>query len=55
MSGPPIRVNESEKLAQLEGDMETCLLGSTQLGNGANINSIDLLGKMISRLRIYLR
>ena len=55
MSGPPIRVNESEKLAQLEGDMETCLLGSTQLGNGENNNSIDLLGKVISRLRIHLR
>ena len=55
ISGPPIRVNEAEKLAQLARDMETCLLGSTQLGNGANINSIDTLGKVIGRLPIHLR
>ncbi|CAB3993642.1 Hypothetical predicted protein [Paramuricea clavata] len=35
--------------------METCLLGSTQLGNGANINSIDTLGKVVSRLPVHLR
>ena len=55
ISGPSIRVNESEKLSQLARDMETCLLGSTQLGNGANINSIDTLGKVVSRLPIQLR
>ena len=55
ISGLPIRVNEAERLAQLARDMETCLLGSTQLGNGANINSIDTLGKVIGRLPIHLR
>ena len=55
ISGPPIRVNEAERLAQLARDMETCLLGSTQLDNGANINSIDTLGKVIGRLPIHLR
>ena len=55
ISASHIRVNESEKLAQLARDMETCLLGSTQLGNGVNINSIDTLDKVISCLPIYLR
>ena len=55
IGGPPIKVNESEKLSQLARDMETCLLGSTQLGNGANINSLDTLGKVVSRLPIHLR
>ena len=55
IAGPPIRVSENEKLSQLARDMETCLLGSTQLGNGANINSIDTLGKVVSRLSVHLR
>jgi hypothetical protein len=55
IAGPPIRVSENEKLSQLARDMETCLLGSTQLGNGANINSIDTLGKVVSRLPVHLR
>ena len=55
VSGPPIKVNETEKLSQLARDMETCLLGSTQLGDGANINSMDTLGKVVSRLPIHLR
>jgi hypothetical protein len=55
IAGPPIRVSENEKLSQLARDMQTCLLGSTQLGNGANINSIDTLGKAVSRLPVPLR
>ncbi len=55
IGGPPIKVNESEKLSQLARDMETCLLGSTRLGNGANINSLDTLGKVVSRLPTHLR
>ncbi len=55
IGGPPIKVNESEKLSQLTQYMETCLLGSTQLGNGANINSLDTLGKVVSRLPTHLR
>jgi hypothetical protein len=55
IGGPPIKVNESEKLSQLAWDMETCLLGSTHLGNRANINSLDTLGKVVSCLPIHLR
>ena len=55
VSGPPIKVNETEKLSQLARDMETCLPGFTQLGDGTNINSMDTLGKVVSRLLIHLR
>ena len=55
VSRPPIKVNETEKLSQLARDMETCLLGFTQLGDGTNINSMDTLGKVVSRLPIHLR
>ena len=55
LNGPSIKANEPESLSQLARDMETCLLGSTQLGNEANINSIDTLGKVVGRLPIHLR
>ena len=43
--GPPIKISEFEKLAQLSRDMETCLLGSSTLGLEANLNSLETLGK----------
>ncbi|XP_046855980.1 uncharacterized protein LOC124449080 [Xenia sp. Carnegie-2017] len=55
LNGPPIRVNEAEKLSQLARDMETCLLGSIQLGNRASINSMDTLGRVVSRLPMHLK
>ena len=55
ITGPPIKAHEADKLSQLARDMETCLMGSTQLGNEAHINSIDTLGKIVGRLPIHLR
>ena len=55
VNGQSIKANEPESLSQLARDMETCLLRSTQLGNEANINSIDTLGKVVGRLPIHLR
>ncbi|CAB4037395.1 Hypothetical predicted protein, partial [Paramuricea clavata] len=55
IAGPPIRVSENEKLSQLTRDMETCFLGSSHLGNGANINSMDTLGNVVSWLPVHLR
>ena len=53
--GPPIRNPDPEILSQLARDMETCLLGSTQLGHASNLNSMDTLGKIVARLPIHLR
>ena len=55
VSGPPIRSSDPEVLSQLARDMETCLLGSTQLGHTSNLNSMDTLGKIVARLPIHLR
>ncbi|XP_068742447.1 uncharacterized protein [Montipora capricornis] len=55
VSGPPIRNPDPEILSQLARDMETCLLGSTQLGNASNLNSMDTLGKIVARLPIHFR
>ena len=49
VSGPP------EILSQLARDMDTCLLGSTQLGHASNLNSMDTLGKIVARLPVHLR
>ena len=55
VSGPPIQSPDPEILSQLARDMETCLLGSTQLGHTSNRNSMDTLGKIVARLPIHLR
>ena len=55
LNGSSIKANEPESLSQLARDIETYLLGSTQLGNEANIYSIDTLGKVAGCLPIHLR
>ncbi|KAK3735268.1 hypothetical protein QZH41_001047 [Actinostola sp. cb2023] len=55
VKGPPIRIAESEKLAQLSRDMESCMLGSSQLDMESNLNSLDTLGKVVGRLPISMK
>lgn len=55
VGGPPIRTPDPEKLSQLARDMETCLLGPTQLGYKSNLDSIDTLGRIVGCLPTYLR
>ena len=55
VSGLPIRNPDREILSQLAPDMEACLLGSTQLGNTSNLDSMDTLRKIVARLPIHLR
>lgn len=55
VKGPPIKLNDGEKLSQLARDMETCMLGSSQLGLQANLDSLDTLGKIIARLPVPLK
>lgn len=55
IKGPPIKINESEKLSQLSRDMETCMLGSNELGLESSLNSLDTLGKIVNRLPVVLK
>ncbi|KAK3743495.1 hypothetical protein QZH41_002288 [Actinostola sp. cb2023] len=55
IKGPPIKINDGEKLSQLSCDMETCILGSNQLGLESNLDSLDTLGKVVARLPIPLK
>ena len=55
IKGPPIKINDGEKLSQLSRDMETCILGSNQLGLESNLDSLDTLGKVVARLPIPLK
>jgi hypothetical protein len=55
VKGPPIKLNDGERLSQLSRDMETCMLGSSQLGLQANLDSLDTLGKVIARLPVPLK
>ena len=55
VKGPPIKITESERLSQLARDMETCMLGSTQLGLESTLNSLDTLGRIVNRLPITLK
>jgi len=55
VKGPPIKINDGERLSQLARDMETCMLGSSQLRQHANLNSLDILGKIVARLPVALK
>ena len=55
VKGPQIRAWESEKLSQLARDMKSCAINSDYMHYKADINSMDMLKKIVMRLPPHLQ
>jgi len=55
VKGPQIRTWESEKLSQLACDMKSCALDSCHMHYKADIDSMDMLKRIVMRLLPHLQ